>query len=404
MWNINVMMVKVNKEKRKGESPGVKKTVKNGISKKKGGKLRGFRREKWERPKQDRGVVYLRHIPHGFYEDQILQYFRQFGKVTGHNLPRAKTGRSKGYAFVEFEHPEVAKIAAEAMNDYLMFDRLLKAEYIPPEYQKPKKFFLARKNKEMKRTLEDVAVKARETDRDKKNRALSQKEETNFVRKQKNKISILQKKLSKWGLNYDIQVANEPVVLTKASALSEDEEMLIVDVDESDDEISFKTPPNAVKKTIKKENSENLLLDNKENEKKEKRKRKRKAKKNKLSENGINGSMKSRPVMKKSFLPSAVGMTTVEEISVKTPKKTKSKFTDMKNNTEMEYSLKSAKIGGILKKFKKSETTENNKTNSKLLGVVKRKGKPTNTESEKLKKKMKGFNLVGVKQMMNTFV
>ena len=98
------------------------------------------------------------------------------------------------------------------------------------------------------------------------------------------------------------------------------------------------------------------------------------------------------------------GMTTVEEISVKTPKKTKSKFTDMKNNTEMEYSLKSAKIGGILKKFKKSETTENNKTNSKLLGVVKRKGKPTNTESEKLKKKMKGFNLVGVKQMMNTFV
>lgn len=37
-----------------------------------------------------------------------------------------QTGRSKGYAFVEFEHPEVAKIAAEAMNDYLMFDRLIK--------------------------------------------------------------------------------------------------------------------------------------------------------------------------------------------------------------------------------------------------------------------------------------
>lgn len=37
-----------------------------------------------------------------------------------------QTGRSKGYAFIEFEHPEVAKIAAETMNNYLIFDRLLK--------------------------------------------------------------------------------------------------------------------------------------------------------------------------------------------------------------------------------------------------------------------------------------
>lgn len=94
------------------------------------------------------------------------------------------------------------------------------AEYIPPENQKPKKFFLARKNKEMKTTREDVvAVKAREADRDKKNRSLSQEEETNFVRKQKNKISILQKKLSKWGLNYDFQVSNV-FFLTPAEVLS----------------------------------------------------------------------------------------------------------------------------------------------------------------------------------------
>lgn len=37
-----------------------------------------------------------------------------------------QSGRSKGYAFIEFQHPEVAKIAAETMNNYLMFNRLLK--------------------------------------------------------------------------------------------------------------------------------------------------------------------------------------------------------------------------------------------------------------------------------------
>lgn len=37
-----------------------------------------------------------------------------------------QSGRAKGYAFIEFLHPEVAKIAAETMNNYLMFNRLLK--------------------------------------------------------------------------------------------------------------------------------------------------------------------------------------------------------------------------------------------------------------------------------------
>lgn len=37
-----------------------------------------------------------------------------------------QSGKPKGYAFIEFLHPEVAKIAAETMNNYLMFNRLLK--------------------------------------------------------------------------------------------------------------------------------------------------------------------------------------------------------------------------------------------------------------------------------------
>ena len=40
----------------------------------------------------------------------------------------SQTGRSRGFAFVEFEYPEVAAIVAESMNNYLMFDKLLKCE------------------------------------------------------------------------------------------------------------------------------------------------------------------------------------------------------------------------------------------------------------------------------------
>lgn len=83
-----------------------------------------------------RGIVFIKHLPHGFFEDQLKNYFEQFGKVTRLRLGRSRrTGGSKGYAFVEFEYPEVAEVAAETMDNYLMFKKVVKAAYIPPEKQ-----------------------------------------------------------------------------------------------------------------------------------------------------------------------------------------------------------------------------------------------------------------------------
>lgn len=45
-------------------------------------------------------------------------------------FPPPQTGGSKGYAFLEFECDEVAKIVAETMNNYLMRERLLKCELL----------------------------------------------------------------------------------------------------------------------------------------------------------------------------------------------------------------------------------------------------------------------------------
>lgn len=64
-------------------------------------------------------VVYLGHLPHGFYEDQMSKFLSQFGAIKRLRLARnLKTGKSQHHAFVEFEFPEVAAIVAQTMNKY----------------------------------------------------------------------------------------------------------------------------------------------------------------------------------------------------------------------------------------------------------------------------------------------
>merc|ERR1711977_172481 len=84
------------------------------------------------------GTIYVGHIPHGFYDEQIRSYFTQFGTVNKVRLARSKkTGGYKGYGYVQFAEEEVAKIAAEAMNNYMMFDKLLKSQFVPQEKLHP---------------------------------------------------------------------------------------------------------------------------------------------------------------------------------------------------------------------------------------------------------------------------
>jgi len=80
------------------------------------------------------GVVFLKHIPYGFFEPQMKKYFEQFGKITRLRLARSKkTGKSKGYAYIEFAHKDVAKLVAETMNNYLLFTRILKCDFVAYE-------------------------------------------------------------------------------------------------------------------------------------------------------------------------------------------------------------------------------------------------------------------------------
>ncbi|GIX66332.1 nucleolar phosphoprotein [Babesia caballi] len=77
-------------------------------------------------------VIYVGNLPKPLTESQIKTYFSQFGTVVKIRLMKSKkTGNSRGYCYVQFETPEIASIAAEAMNNYFIDGRVLKVHLKP---------------------------------------------------------------------------------------------------------------------------------------------------------------------------------------------------------------------------------------------------------------------------------
>ncbi|XP_045519723.1 MKI67 FHA domain-interacting nucleolar phosphoprotein-like [Pieris brassicae] len=145
-----------------------------------------------------RGLVYLSHIPHGFYENEMSQYFRQFGMVTNVRVIRSKrTGNSKGYAFVEFKDPTVAQVVAETMNNYLMGKRLIKAVYIPPEKQKINA-------KRMHWTPQDnPTANKRRAEKKKLNSPKSEEGDSKAAKSMLKTLEQTKRKLKEIGIDYD---------------------------------------------------------------------------------------------------------------------------------------------------------------------------------------------------------
>ncbi|KAJ3123089.1 hypothetical protein HK098_002238 [Nowakowskiella sp. JEL0407] len=97
-------------------------------------------REKKNAERKTPGVAYLSRIPHGFYEKEMHAYFSQFGEVTRLRLCRNRQGHSKHYAFIEFANEGDAQVVAETMDNYLLFNHLLKCKLIPADQVHPKTF------------------------------------------------------------------------------------------------------------------------------------------------------------------------------------------------------------------------------------------------------------------------
>mmetsp|Transcript_39857 Transcript_39857/g.64638 ORF Transcript_39857/g.64638 Transcript_39857/m.64638 type:complete len:409 (+) Transcript_39857:85-1311(+) len=142
------------------------------------------------------GVMYIGHIPHGFYEDQMRGFFSQFGDINHLRLSRSqKTGRSRGYAFIEFKSHEVAEIVAETMNNYLLYGRLLVCKVVPPEKVHPLVF----KHADRKPRL--INWKKREIE--KRNKPRTPEQDEKKVKILLMKESKKRKELDRLGVSYD---------------------------------------------------------------------------------------------------------------------------------------------------------------------------------------------------------
>lgn len=83
---------------------------------------------------QRAGVIYIGHLPKGFNEPELKKFFSQFGEISKLRVARSKdSARSKGYAFLQYAEGDVAKVAAKAMDKYLMFGRQLAVHTVDEE-------------------------------------------------------------------------------------------------------------------------------------------------------------------------------------------------------------------------------------------------------------------------------
>lgn len=134
--------------------------------------------------KGQKGVVYVGRIPHGFFENEMQSYFSQFGTITRLRLSRnRKTGKSKHYAFIEFEDAEIAKVVADTMDNYLLFGHILKVKLVPQEQVHEKMFLganrrfkvvpwneIQRENTERKRSQKEWDDKQKQEEERRKSR------------------------------------------------------------------------------------------------------------------------------------------------------------------------------------------------------------------------------------------
>ena len=207
----------------------------------------------------ERGVVYFSHLPHGFYEKQLRSFLKQFGTVTNLRMGRSrKTGSSKGYAFVEFLYKDVAKVVAETMNNYLMFEKLLKCQLV----NDPKPVMFRNKiNPNM-----PPAMRSRISSKKKVNATRTEEQDKRRVQGQMKKLNKLKAKLSGYGIeasvmgvsrkrkNSESKNVDDEITPKRKAGKKSTATTPVMEVDDSDEDITLKTPPH-IKKIKSRSNS-----------------------------------------------------------------------------------------------------------------------------------------------------
>ena len=117
---------KIKKEKSKKADKKEKKTASERKQRQLSRRFHKLKVRQTKDGEKERGIIYVGHLPKGFNERELKSFFQQFGNVTKLRVSRSKkTGRPRGYAFLEFEEKKVAEIASKTMDKYMIFGRQL---------------------------------------------------------------------------------------------------------------------------------------------------------------------------------------------------------------------------------------------------------------------------------------
>lgn len=60
--------------------------------------------------------VFVKNLDHDLSEEVLEEKFSQYGKIMSLVIVKDENGASKGFGFVNFDKPENAKCAVEALN------------------------------------------------------------------------------------------------------------------------------------------------------------------------------------------------------------------------------------------------------------------------------------------------
>lgn len=180
-------------------------------------------------------VIYIGQLPHGFFEEQLkgecfwlfghpcysprdsqvmldangifAGFFDQFGLVTRLRVSRnKKTGKAKHYAFVEFQSAEVATIAAEAMDNYMMFKQKLRVNVVKTADVHPLLFKGANKKFH--------AIPRQKLSREQHNRERTAEEDVLRVKKAIAKDKKRQQRIKAAGIDYEYEALQTQMPLT----------------------------------------------------------------------------------------------------------------------------------------------------------------------------------------------
>lgn len=167
--------------------------------------------------KEDKGVVYIGRIPHGFYERQMHEYFGQFGDISRLRLSRnKKTGQSKHFAFIEFADESTAEYVVKSMNNYLLFGHLLKCRIVPNAQVHDDLFKGAGKRYK--------AIPSNKIEANKLKKPLSEGEWATKISIENSKRAQKAKKLSALGYDFDAPQLKDAVAPTAEAIEAAEEE------------------------------------------------------------------------------------------------------------------------------------------------------------------------------------